>query len=354
MHIHGSMRVQRIQHASVPTVTNLTRGANHGSIKVVADKDERPNMLGLPQTRPLPSVTRASLSMMMTRSPLIAYSVRHRSAATATAAAAASTVGGWRSRRPHALLVQSPSLSTFLNGSAKKERLLLQCHGSQGLHRTRVHAVQSACLSTSSESSSTASAAPSSLVYDSPFSNVVNRLRFMSVTTGVLGSVGLPILISLKPEMPEAGILVAGVAFLTGSLGSTAIIHTVFGPYVYKIEQIPVRKCHSPSIESKESAQADASTESGGSQCSNPKPVAGQKYLYKTITKGLFLNRIETVFDLCDVKTYSGLRPMCNFVSKERVFYVHPEFVMDPLLKQAIRPNSSPPIPPKDNPDDFL
>jgi hypothetical protein len=198
------------------------------------------------------------------------------------------------------------------------------------------------------------------IVYESPLGHVVSRLRAMSVTTAVLGSIGLPLFVSLKPEMPEMGLLCVAMAFVSGSIGSTAIVHWVFGPYVYRIEHIPVRKCHSKKEATDTAVSSSNSTDTV--ECTSNKEaaaagtkVAGQAYLYKAITKGLFLNRLETVFDVPDVQPYKGMRLMCNFVACQRLFYVHPAVLHDAALREQMQlqvPEAVPP--PKDNPDDFL
>ena len=86
----------------------------------------------------------------------------------------------------------------------------------------------------------------------------------------------------------------------------------------------PVRKCHSPP------KQGDATT---------PKPPASQSYLYKAVTKSLFLRRTETVFDPdSDVTKYQGYTlPLCNLVVRDATpLFVHPEFIYDTTLQNTL------------------
>lgn len=181
------------------------------------------------------------------------------------------------------------------------------------------------------------------LVYESPLSNVVSRLRTVSLTTGAVGSIGLPVVLAVKGgDVPSAGFLGLAMAFVTGTLGSTAAIHFVFSPYVYSIERIPIRQCHYEKEEEIEETESLLET-------SEPK-----EFLLKAKSRGLFLNEIETVFDPCqDVARYQGLRPLCNVTVKKSVnLYVHPEFLYDAEMRRQMNLDAKPDQRPKENPDD--
>jgi hypothetical protein len=148
------------------------------------------------------------------------------------------------------------------------------------------------------------------LVYESPLGNVVSKLRTVSLTTAIIGMTGVPCMIAIKGGViPEVGILAAAMLFVTGSIGSTAAIHFVFAPYVYRIECIPIRQC-----------SIDASATS-----SDVLPSSQKDTLLKAWTRSLFLRDSTIVFDPCiDVQPYKGMRPMCNLLAKGRPLYVHP------------------------------
>lgn len=156
------------------------------------------------------------------------------------------------------------------------------------------------------------------LVYESPLGNVVSKLRTVSLMTAVIGMTGVPCMIALKGAIPEGGILAAAMLFVTGSVGSTAAIHFVFSPYVYRIEHIYIRQCSTAVSSEKniDSLQSDNSSESLLSQ---------KDTLLKAWTRSLFLFDTTIVFDPCvDVQPYKGMRPMCNLLAKGRPLYVHP------------------------------
>jgi hypothetical protein len=224
----------------------------------------------------------------------------------------------------------------------------------------------------------TQSAAPPAavpdIVYESPLGNLVRRLRTVSLATGICGTLGLPLVVAIKGgDLPSTGLLAFGVAFLTGSLGSTAAIHFVFSPYVFTIERIPVRMCHfnKGKVGGLEGAGESAASESGAATDENdetiqqdqalstsPSPSAPKDYLYKATSRSLFLYRIETVFNPeTDVTEYKGFKPLCNFVAKGRSLYVHPEYVYNAQLRHAMKLNSDlrkGGMTAKENPDDFL
>lgn len=106
------------------------------------------------------------------------------------------------------------------------------------------------------------------VVYESPFGNLVSRLRYVSLMTALAGSLGLPVVVALKGTTPTGGFLALCLSFGTGTLASTgtfykkhvftqnsasvsrhvslleisliqaAAIHYVFKPYVFYIERM--------------------------------------------------------------------------------------------------------------------
>ena len=196
---------------------------------------------------------------------------------------------------------------------------------------TRIFQAQAMRLATRSLATTNQTKPADQIVYESPLGRVVSRLRAVSLSTAIIGSVGLPVVVSLQGTMPSSGLLIGSMFFVTGTLGSTAAIHFVFRPYVYEIHKIPVRECSTPGVD-----------------CVN------KDFLYKAITKNLFLRTHETVFDAAtDLEAYKGMRPLCNWSAKGQPLYVHGEYVYDEKLREYL-PKSTTFVPEKDNPDDFL
>jgi hypothetical protein len=206
------------------------------------------------------------------------------------------------------------------------------------------------------------SAIVSKVVYESPLGNLVTRLRTVSLATGICGTLGLPLVVAIKGgDIPSSGLLAFGIAFLTGSLGSTAAIHFVFSPYVYAIERIPVRLCHYKEKKSQEKADQQLQAvqeELDNGSLHEQSPPSQKDFLLKATSRSLFLTQIDTVFNPeSDVTEYKGFRPLCNFVAKGRPLYVHAEYLHDAKLRQSM---NLVPAAAKDasaireNPDDFL
>jgi hypothetical protein len=193
------------------------------------------------------------------------------------------------------------------------------------------------------------------LVYESPLGNVVSRLRTVSLATGVIGTLGLPLIIAIKGgDLPSTGMLATGMLFVAGSLGSTAAIYFVFSPYVFTIEQIPIRKCHYKKEATNESESED-DKKAVVEQKTDPAP-SKKDVLLKAFTKSLFLTRKDTVFDpATDVVPYKGLRPLCNLLVKGMPMYVHPEFVYDETLRMHLNlDKKEKPLKEEDDPDDLF
>ncbi len=190
----------------------------------------------------------------------------------------------------------------------------------------------------------------STVLYESPMGGIVTRLRAVSVLSAFTGSVGLPAFCAIRgiPDV-EVGILAFGMTFVAGSMVSTAAIHFVFSPYVYKIEKIPVRKCHH------KKKAGDATDEINS--MAPPTEMKESDCLLKAVSRSLFLTSVETVFDPeTDVIPYKGLHPLCNFVAKGKQLYVHPEYVHNATLRkqlQLVDPNRVEEHK-KENPDDFF
>lgn len=195
------------------------------------------------------------------------------------------------------------------------------------------------------------------IVYESPLGNVVSRLRTVSLCTGVIGTLGLPLIIAAKGgDLPSTGMLATGLLFVAGSWGSTAAIYFVFSPYAYTIESIPIRKCHYKKGASDESeSDGDAKAPVVEQKTDDPPPKK-KDVLLKAFTKSLFLTRRDTVFDpATDVVVYKGLRPLCNLLIKGMPMYVHPEFVYDETLRKLLNLDAKEkPLKEEDDPDDLF
>lgn len=193
-------------------------------------------------------------------------------------------------------------------------------------HTTSIVSTTTPAMNIEHSTASTSSPTSIPLVYESPLGNVVTKLRTVSLGTAFIGLTGVPCMIALKGGgIPESGMLAAALLFVSGSIGSTAAIHFVFSPYVYKIEQIPIRVCSTPTSDTTEANSDSTSSHSSVEGPETTNKIPAKDTLLKAWVRTLFLRNDSIVFDATiDVQPYQGLRPMCNFVAKGRPLYVHP------------------------------
>ena len=148
------------------------------------------------------------------------------------------------------------------------------------------------------------------LLYEGPFAALTLRLKVISLTSAVIGIVGLPALslfYGSAGSVPATGqVAVIATAGLT-AVGSTALLSYCFSPYVHTMERLPAD---------------DESNRSGNS--------------VRIITRDILARRVETIFDpTTDVSPpqSNNSRPFCNFMVNGVEFYVHPELVHDQKLR---------------------
>jgi len=140
------------------------------------------------------------------------------------------------------------------------------------------------------------------LLYEGPFAALTLRLKRVSLTSAVIGIVGLPALsffYGAADSVPATGqVAVLATAGVT-AVGSTVLLGYCFSPYVHTLERVT--------------------------------PVEGaDNYLLRMITRDIFARKIETIFDpTTDVTapSSSNSRPFCNFMVKGLPFYIHPELI---------------------------
>eukprot|EP00527_Entomoneis_sp_CCMP2396_P003488 CAMPEP_0198148584 /NCGR_PEP_ID=MMETSP1443-20131203/42159_1 /TAXON_ID=186043 /ORGANISM="Entomoneis sp., Strain CCMP2396" /LENGTH=359 /DNA_ID=CAMNT_0043813303 /DNA_START=165 /DNA_END=1244 /DNA_ORIENTATION=- len=215
------------------------------------------------------------------------------------------------------------------------------------------------------------------LIYTSPHSGTILRLRFVTWFTGFGGAFGFPLSYASKDGDPTTiGFWALSLCFGLATMSTTAAVTYVFLPYVYSIEMVPNQK-----FNYNKSANAMDSTIT-----TTPQDLAEKPHLYMATTRSLFLFPRQHYFDpATELIPYSGIfEPLTNLQiqradndtedgenddqkkkKKTISLYVHPEEVYDnTILKVLGRENkktnssSSPAIPlptsAKKNPDEEL
>ncbi|KAL7476623.1 hypothetical protein ACHAW6_002472 [Cyclotella cf. meneghiniana] len=148
------------------------------------------------------------------------------------------------------------------------------------------------------------------LIYESPFASLTLKLKRISLTSAVIGLVGLPALSffygSAGGVPPTGQLAVIATAGIT-AVGSTALLGYCFSPYVHTMEIL-----------------SNGETEEEGAQ------------RVRIVTRDIFARKVITVFDPSTDVSRPGSdnsRPFCNFVVNGMPFYIHPDLLNDDKLR---------------------
>ena len=165
----------------------------------------------------------------------------------------------------------------------------------------------------------------SSVFYEGPFGSVALKLKRVSLTTCVIGLIGMPAAVLVKQG--SEGVSISGQLAVAGTaaaaaVGSTLLLSFFFNPYVHKLEYVD------PS--------------SGESVLPAPTNVNETSSLHiRATTRTLLATQLETVFDPSTVVAAPNSRPFCNFVAAGIPMYCHPELLTDQRLLKVIEKSSS-------------
>jgi len=166
----------------------------------------------------------------------------------------------------------------------------------------------------------------SEIFYEGPFAPMSLRLKFVSISSAIIGVFGVPTLIYMySGDIPQAAQYALGGSTMFTACGSTVAVHAFFTPYVHTLEHVNIRQCRNNNGEKDIEEHSITNT-------------ANQEKLVKATWRNLFVIRQETVFDPAkDATPYkNGMRPFCNFSVNGIPFYVHPELIMDDVLRKHL------------------
>ena len=154
------------------------------------------------------------------------------------------------------------------------------------------------------------------VLYEAPFAALTLRLKRLSLTSAVIGIVGLPTLsfvYGAADSVPATGqVAVLATAGLT-AVGSTALLGYCFSPYVHTLERV---------------VADDGAGEENNKLDNNQ--------LIRMVTRDILARKVETVFDPTkDVAapSSSNSRPFCNFMVKGLPFYIHSQLIHNDELR---------------------
>jgi hypothetical protein len=171
------------------------------------------------------------------------------------------------------------------------------------------------------------------VIYRGALAEATLRLKRVSITTCVLGLVGMPLLCVLYgSDVAATGQLAVGGTAIFAATGSTAALTYCISPYVHLLEKVEVDEDDALDNES-ESTKGSAS---GHTQV--------KKVLLQATTRDIFAREKKTIFDPAstdDVSHNVGSRPFCNFKAKDVAMYVHPELIEDEVLREQLVGNKA-------------
>lgn len=215
-----------------------------------------------------------------------------------------------------------------------------------------------------------------SLIYEGPFASLSLRLKRISFTTACASIAGIPLLFTLQTNVPPSGQIAVGGTAILAACGSTAALNFCFGPYVEKLEWIPVRQCNAPNSSDKE-GEDDNDNDNDNDDKNQVDLIKScgedMKMLMKATTRGYSSMQNEIVFnpfsnssnisfgkdgtlvetdkdadaddtnndidetdsstDYDVVHNPQSYRPFCNFIAKGKPLFVHPDLVHDEQVR---------------------
>ena len=166
---------------------------------------------------------------------------------------------------------------------------------------------------------------PTSVFYEGPFGGVALKLKRVSLTTCIIGLIGMPGTILIKhggDGIPIGGQLAIAGTAAAAAIGSTLLLSYFFNPYVHKMEYI------------------DPGT--GDTVSPAPSNVNDISCLHiRATTRTLLATQLETVFDPSTIVPAQNSRPFCNFTANGIPMYCHPQLLHDPRLLKVFEKSSS-------------
>mmetsp|Transcript_25695 Transcript_25695/g.29348 ORF Transcript_25695/g.29348 Transcript_25695/m.29348 type:complete len:270 (-) Transcript_25695:8-817(-) len=171
----------------------------------------------------------------------------------------------------------------------------------------------------------------SEIFYEGPFAPMSLRVKFVSISSAIVGAFGVPILLYMySGNIPEAAQYALGGTTMLTACGSTVAVHYCLTPYVHTMEHVDTPQC----LEKANETDTEKFLENALEFLENS---SDEKKWVKATWRNLFVMRQEIVFDAAkDALPYNGLRPFCNFSVNGIPLYVHPELIMDDSLRKML------------------
>jgi len=164
------------------------------------------------------------------------------------------------------------------------------------------------------------------LIYKGKFSFKLKILKRFSITSSLVGGVGIPTIISLGlTNLPPVGQFAVGGVAIVATFGSTILLQLLTHPYVLSLYELK-----KPSIEPISIKEINQEV----------KTIIKESNDREFIIRSLNVIGIEkeTKFKLKDAEVIreASIHPFASFRVNKKFFYVHSDSILDEQLKRSL------------------
>lgn len=167
------------------------------------------------------------------------------------------------------------------------------------------------------------------LIYKGKFSFKLKVLKRFSITSSLVGGIGIPTIISLGlTNLPPVGQFVVGGVAIVATFGSTILLQLLTHPYVLSLYELKKPAIEIPLIETTNNDKKIKDI--------NNKDIIDREFIIKSLNV-IGLEK-ETSFRLKDVQVVreASVHPFASFQVNKKFFYVHSDSILDEQLKRSL------------------
>ena len=160
------------------------------------------------------------------------------------------------------------------------------------------------------------------LVYKGKFSFKLKILKRFSITSSLVGGIGIPAIISLGlTNLPPVGQFAVGGVAVVATFGSTILLQLLTHPYVLSLYELKKPSTTIPEV-NKEEKPIKESTD--------------REFIIRSLN--VIGIEKETKFKLKDAEVIreASIHPFASFRVNKKFFYVHSDSIIDEQLKRSL------------------
>jgi hypothetical protein len=166
------------------------------------------------------------------------------------------------------------------------------------------------------------------LIYQGKFSFKLKLLKRFSITSSLVGGVGIPTIISLGlTNLPPVGQFAVGGVAMVATFGSTILLQLLTHPYVLSLYELKKPPIEIPSIQI---TNIDDKIKDTNNE------IIDREFIIKSLS--VIVLEKETKFRLKDVQVVkeASVHPFASFQVNKKFFYVHSDSILDEQLKRSL------------------